>query len=118
MIPTKKPCRVCKQPTANENGYCDAHQDRYVDYKKRYDKRRGSPSKRGYDRTWQRFRENFLQKHPLCFMCTQEGRLTPANEVHHIKPLAEGGARLDPDNCMPLCKACHSKITYDYVYGK
>ena len=35
----------------------------------------------------------------------------PANEVDHIQPIAEGGARLDPANLRPLCKPCHSRHT-------
>ena len=39
-----------------------------------------------------------------------EGRLTPAEEVHHILPLAVGGTH-DENNLMALCKSCHSRIT-------
>ena len=39
-----------------------------------------------------------------------EGRLTPAQEVHHILPFADGGTN-DEDNLMALCKSCHSGIT-------
>ena len=39
-----------------------------------------------------------------------EGRLTPAEEVHHILPLASGGTN-DEGNLMALCKSCHSSIT-------
>ena len=40
----------------------------------------------------------------------KENRLTPAEEVHHILPLADGGTH-DDDNLMALCESCHSKIT-------
>lgn len=113
MKPTKKPCKFCKRPTDNSNGYCDLHQDKYTDYKKKYENNRLSPSKRGYDRSWLAFRELFLNNHPLCTMCEENGKITPATEVHHIKPLSDGGARLDPQNCMALCKSCHSKITVE-----
>lgn len=113
MKPTPKPCRFCKRPTTNENGYCDAHQDKFVDYKKKYEEKRPSPSKRGYDRSWYAFREFFLLNNPLCAICEEKGKITPATEVHHIKPLSQGGARLDAKNCMPLCKSCHSKVTYE-----
>ena len=48
--------------------------------------------------------------HPLCEMCEQDGRLTKANEVHHVLPLSQGGTH-DESNLMSLCKSCHSKIT-------
>lgn len=34
----------------------------------------------------------------------------PAQEVHHIKPLAQGGTH-ETDNLMALCTSCHSRIT-------
>lgn len=43
-------------------------------------------------------------------MCKREGHYTDATEVHHIKPLSEGGTN-DLNNLMPLCKSCHSRIT-------
>ena len=114
MKPVLRPCKVCKRPTANANGYCDQHKDKFVPPKRRYDQYRGSPSKRGYDETWRKFRYAFLMDRPLCEMCQKENRVTPATEVHHIKPLAEGGARLDPTNCMALCHSCHSRITAEW----
>lgn len=117
MKPTLYPCKKCGRVTSNTNRYCDQHQSEYKPPQKRYDEYRGSPSKRGYDTTWRRFREVFVAKHPLCEICAKEGRVTPTEEVHHIVPLAEGGARLDPDNCQALCKSCHSKITSEWRKG-
>ena len=51
-----------------------------------------------------------MNTYPLCEMCRREGRITPAAEVHHILPLADGGTH-DPENLMALCKPCHSRIT-------
>ena len=98
MKPVPRPCKYCRRPTTNANGFCDDHQDKYKDPRRLYDDRRGSPSKRGYDAVWTKFRAWYLANNPLCVMCQKEGRLTPANEVHHIKPLIEGGARLDENN--------------------
>jgi 5-methylcytosine-specific restriction enzyme A len=76
------------------------------------DARRGNSSERGYDATWQKFRRVFLCRHPLCADCEADGRLTSATEVHHIEKIADNPARrLDPSNCLGLCKACHSKRT-------
>jgi 5-methylcytosine-specific restriction endonuclease McrA len=30
--------------------------------------------------------------------------------VHHITPLKQGGARLDPSNLMSLCNSCHNRV--------
>ena len=72
---------------------------------------RGSAAKRGYDRQWRKFRLWFLQANPLCLFCEQAGRITSATEVDHIQRIAAGGPRLDPANCRPLCKPCHSAHT-------
>lgn len=118
MKPVPRPCKYCRRPTTNANGFCDDHQDKYKDPRRLYDDRRGSPSKRGYDAAWTKFRAWYLANNPLCVMCQKEGLLTPANEVHHIKPLIEGGARLDENNCMALCHSCHSKITAEWRGGR
>ena len=39
----------------------------------------------------------------------REGRLVKAEQVHHIKPLAEGGDHSET-NLMSLCSSCHAKI--------
>ena len=64
---------------------------------------------RTYGRAWKRIRDRYIQEHPLCELCQQEGRLTPAEEVHHKKPLAEGGTHAR-DNLVALCKSCHARI--------
>lgn len=38
-----------------------------------------------------------------CSECGRAGRL----EVHHVKPLAEGGAAYDLANLRVLCRPCH-----------
>jgi 5-methylcytosine-specific restriction enzyme A len=73
-----------------------------------YDKRRGPPSQRGYGRDWLAFRADFLLRHPRCCVpgCDQ-----PATQVDHIVALRDGGARLDPANCRPMCVRHHSRRT-------
>ena len=44
----------------------------------------------------------------LCTAC--KPRTVGAELVHHIKPLSEGGARMDPANLTSLCSKCHSQI--------
>lgn len=70
---------------------------------------RGINSKR-----WRQLRHDILTRHPLCQRCEEEGRITPATEVHHIRPVEDGvtsadRARLlfDPHNLRALCHACH-----------
>ena len=65
----------------------------------------------GYDETWLQLSRAFRSAHPLCAICKEQGRLTPSQQVHHVQPLTEGGARLDPANLQALCRRCHSSIT-------
>ena len=61
---------------------------------------------------WKSCRNAYLKRHPLCEMCERDGLVTPATEVHHIKPIEEGGAELDHANLMSLCHSCHMQIHY------
>ena len=71
-----------------------------------------------YDRRWQKIRAMYLAKNPLCAECQKAGRLTPANEVHHIVAVNDGGSDHD-DNLMGLCKSCHSRKTAkEYAFGR
>lgn len=106
----KRPCRYrgCPNLTDSPRGYCEQHAKLES---KNYDKYIRSPeSKKRYGYRWRKLRERFLHKNPLCEICKQQGRYTIATEVHHIKPLAEGGTN-DTENLMALCKPCHSAIT-------
>ena len=40
-----------------------------------------------------------------CTAC--KPRTVGARLVHHVKPLSEGGAALDPANLVSLCAECH-----------
>jgi 5-methylcytosine-specific restriction protein A len=77
------------------------------------DRWRQSSAKRGYDREWQKTRAAYLAQFPLCQDCEEQGRLTPAEEVHHlVKPKGPGDPMFhDPANLRSLCVSCHSKRT-------
>ncbi len=80
----------------------------------RYDEMRGTPRDRGYDEAWSRCRHSYLSAHPLCEDCQKFDILTPADEVHHIIPLRDGGDKLNFENLRALCRACHKKADNDY----
>jgi len=69
-------------------------------------------SNKRYGRSWKRIRDRFIKAHPLCEECRKQGRLTPAEEVHHILPLSKGGTN-EMGNLLSLCKPCHSRITVE-----
>ena len=74
---------------------------------------RPSASRRGYDRHWQAYRLGYLQANPLCIQCEKAGRLTPATDVDHIKPISGQQDDLfwDSANHQALCHAHHSRKT-------
>ena len=112
-----KALRFCSWPGCNElarGAYCDKHQhmadEKRAKDKARYSRTRDTTTDRGYDAAWQKCRAAYLAAHPLCEMCKSKGRVVPAELVHHIRPLSEGGKRLDPANLTALCNACHEAI--------
>jgi 5-methylcytosine-specific restriction protein A len=73
---------------------------------------RPSAAKRGYNRTWNKVRAVKLVGNPLCEECLKAGIVKQAEEVHHIKPVAEfPELRLAIDNLQSLCRVCHNKKT-------
>lgn len=104
----KRPCSYPGCPELTDDRYCEQHQSLV---NKQYNKYQRDPeSNKRYGRSWKRIRDRYIKTHPLCEECQRQGRLTPAEEVHHIIPLANGGSN-DKENLMSLCKSCHSRIT-------
>ncbi|MGL5440304.1 MAG: HNH endonuclease [Filifactoraceae bacterium] len=59
---------------------------------------------------WKTARKRALSKSNfLCEDCIKKGRVTPAIDVHHIKPLKDGGKAFELSNLKCLCRACHRK---------
>lgn len=68
-------------------------------------------------RAWKNLRDYYIQHHPLCERCLEQGRVKPAEQVHHIVPFLNGVSKaeryqllLDPSNLMSLCVDCHKVI--------
>lgn len=101
----KKPCRWPGCPALTEGRFCPAHTKRD---RRAVDNRRGSAASRGYDHHWQKYRPEYLRRHPLCRTCAAAGRVTVATVVDHIIP-HRGDMELfwDPTNHQPQCKKCH-----------
>lgn len=67
--------------------------------------------------TWRRLRMAKLMDNPLCELCLQNGKTTPATDVHHIKPIQSTDDELqmktlayDYNNLMSLCEQCHYNL--------
>jgi len=60
-----------------------------------------------HSKEWTATRNAYIAQHPLCEDCLTRGQYVTAVEVHHIKPLSDGGALLDVNNLRSLCHTCH-----------
>jgi len=106
----QNPLRPCAYPrcpaTIREGRYCPKHK---TIASREYDKQHRSPDhNKIYGRRWRKIRNLYISKHPLCEECLLVGKLIPADEVHHKRPIDDGGTHAD-DNLQSLCKSCHAK---------
>lgn len=60
-----------------------------------------------YDWAWQQFRLTILDRDRHTCQINGPRCTHHATHVDHIIPLAEGGARLDPNNCRAACRSCN-----------
>lgn len=100
----KRPCAHPGCPALVDSARCPQHT-------RAYSQQRGGSTERGYDYRWQLFRATYLAANSLCLDCQDAGHWTHATDVHHIRKLRDGGPRLDPANCRPLCHECHAMRT-------
>jgi len=105
-----RPCAQHGCPGLTRAKYCPLHSEIEQQEEKQYARERGGAAQRGYDSVWQLLRLTYLQQHPLCELCQQDGLIVPAILVHHIIPIKDGGARLDPSNLKSCCQPCHEAI--------
>ncbi|MBM3774010.1 MAG: HNH endonuclease [Acidobacteria bacterium] len=100
-----RPCLRHGCPRLVTSGLCKEHA-------RAAEARRGSAWQRGYDDAWRALRLHVLAGNPLCQDCMAVGRVTAAEEVHHLVAITtDPGRRLDPTNLVPLCHTCHSRRT-------
>lgn len=76
-------------------------------------------AERGYGGRWQKAREWWLIRHPLCVFCQAKGRTELATVVDHRIP-HRGNKQLfwDRDNWQGLCKVCHDSTKKCMEAGK
>lgn len=63
-----------------------------------------------YDHNWRKVRARRLADEPLCRICSERGHITPATQVDHITPRADGGKDVY-ENTQSLCVPCHTAKT-------
>lgn len=105
----RKPKHPCVFPGCSQlvdGRYCEEHaRIRNSQYEKY---QRSPETRRRYGRAWKRIRDSYVKQNPFCEICYRKGVLVETEEVHHKKPLSEGGTH-DRENLIALCKSCHSK---------
>jgi len=79
------------------------------------DRRRGTPTQRGYTSQWARASKQFLREHPLCQCpaCDEGRRRVRAASVvdHRIPHRGDGQLFWDTSNWQALHKRCHDRKT-------
>lgn len=103
----KRPCSHPGCPKLTDGRYCDEHTKLHNHNYEKYE--RNPQTKKRYGRVWKRIRDSYVKTHPFCERCFEKGILVEVEEVHHIKPLAEGGTH-DRSNLISLCRPCHARI--------
>lgn len=88
--------------------------------KKEYTRNEHTPNRdlrrKAYGSTeWRKLRDWYMKQHPICEECLKNGKVTPAEDIHHVKsPFLKGEINwallLDADNLKPLCKRCHANL--------
>ena len=70
------------------------------------------PWRRLYNtKAWYRLRAAQLRDEPLCRLCQQMGRVSPATVVDHIIPhKGDESLFFDPGNLQSLDKKCHDSV--------
>lgn len=130
--------RACKMQScpnlhSNNNGFCDKHQSLTKHrpcltpgcpndsvfrgrcqqcndvHSKEYESNRYKQHSESYDERWTKLSRAYRAQHLTCEMCEAKGIITQSVLVHHIKPIDEGGERLDVNNLQALCRDCHER---------
>ena len=114
----KRPCSYPDCPNLTDGRYCPEHQQKVNSNYEKYG--RDKASKRRYGRAWKRICDKYAVEHPFCELYFECGIIVETEEIHHKKPLSEGGTH-DRSNLIALCKSCHSQIHAkrgDYLGGR
>ena len=85
----KRPCSYPRCPNLTDGRFCPEHEKMEAKRYERYD--RDPNTKRRYGRAWKRIRDSYAAAHPLCERCLENSVYTPTEQIHHVKPLSQGG---------------------------
>ena len=114
------PSTLCSHPGCNAragiDGTCQLHKPKAkpvikqaTPHKLKQIDNRPSSAQRGYDARWRSARLLYLEDHPLCEHCLEQGITKGADVVDHIIPHRGDTALFwDQTNWQSLCYSCHS----------
>ena len=103
----KHPCSHPGCPALTHDQYCVTHAAIHAKHYEQYE--RDPNTWKRYGSAWRKVRAAYLSEHPLCEMCEKESKLVPAEHVHHIVEVSEGGSN-DWSNLCAICKSHHSSL--------
>lgn len=118
-----RPCAnaSCRTKVTVPERFCELHKDQSTkDYntKIRYNSENEKYTKFYKTTQWRNVRRAKLRQNPLCEVCANEGRMNPADMVHHIielrTPILGWEHRLDLDNLQSICYACHNATEHEH----
>ena len=104
----KRPCSYPGCPNLTDGRYCPEHQQKVNSNYEKYG--RDKATKKRYGRAWKRIRDKYASEHPFCELCFERGIIVETEEIHHKKPLSEGGTH-DRSNLI----GCASRVTHRFT---
>ena len=112
------PKKFCRYPRCGN--LLEIGSDPYCVEHRRFKEHRGPAAVRGYDWRWHKFRDWFLNRHPLCELCKAKGIVKAADLPHHLIPLKgkHDPNRLVESNCSAVCVPCHRQLTLEQKGGE
>jgi 5-methylcytosine-specific restriction endonuclease McrA len=106
-------CNRCRKEIPYRTWVCEACRQEIEKRKNQYGDEKVRRFRSG-SKWQQRSKEVLKEYHYQCQLCKHEGKVEVAEEVHHIIPLSENfDLRLEWDNLIPLCKACHYDVHHN-----
>jgi 5-methylcytosine-specific restriction protein A len=103
----KRPCSYPGCPKLTDSCFCEEHRKQEQRNYNRY--QRDPETNKRYNGEWKKIRAAYLAAHPLCELCFEAGRFTPATLVHHKIHLRDGGSN-NMENLASLCCSCHERL--------
>lgn len=96
----------CRRAIPPDASYCVLHAPLHINVEqcRRYDSARPVSHRFYHTARWQKIRNAFMARHPLCRICYERGIIRQAEVVDHIVEISDGGSMIASDNLQSLCR--------------